>query len=116
METKDGIVVTAAAAPTIPEQQEVVRGDLLGTRLAHLPPVSTPSFPGGFGDTSSGPIASRDSSAHNTRLSGRTGTGQGGYGSAYALQDAGAIRYRGEMGMGQQTPQPLRRVGALNAR
>lgn len=128
-ETDQGVVVTAAAMPIIPSSEGIDGGgDLAGSRLAHLssavPPVSTPSFPGGFGDstrpgldTSSVPIGSRDSSAHNTRLSGRTGLVQGGYGSAYSHtqgQDSGAMRYRGEgAGMGQQ---PLRRVGALNAR
>ncbi|GHJ89737.1 hypothetical protein NliqN6_6139 [Naganishia liquefaciens] len=130
VETDQGVVVTAAAdVPIIPQEEIPRSGDIPGSRLAQLssaiPPVSTPSFPGAFGepmrsgmDTSNAPIASRDSSAHNySRMSSRTGPTQGGYGSAYSHlqgQDSGAMRYRGEGGgMGQQ---PLRRVGALNAR
>ena len=130
VETDQGVVVTAAAdVPIIPQEEIPRSGDIPGSRLAQLssaiPPVSTPSFPGAFGepmrsgmDPSNAPIASRDSSAHNySRMSSRTGPTQGGYGSAYSHlqgQDSGAMRYRGEGGgMGQQ---PLRRVGALNAR
>jgi hypothetical protein len=123
---KEGEVVSAANGVTIQPEQEpevdAAGGMPRGPRLANLSsaPMGTPSFPGGFGNAqvegSGVPIGSRDSSARDGRIGGRAG--QGGYGSAYSLQqgqgqDAGmGIRYRGDgVAMGQQ-----RRVGALNAR
>lgn len=123
---KEGEVVSVANGVTISPEREpevhAAEGMARGQRLTNLgsAPLGTPSFPGGFGSAqmegSGVPIASRDLSARDGRGGGRAG--QGGYGSAYSLQqgqgqDAGmGIRYRGDgMAMGQQ-----RRVGALNAR